>query len=621
MIYNETVLDHFANPRNAGKMSDPDAKGETGNPADGDRIIIYLRINENRLEEVSFQTFGCAAAIAASSMLTVLAMGKNIEEARGITNEHVADALGGLPSQKMTCSNIAADALHDALDQYEETSKDNHALKNQGVNTICQENMEETARQEASRLTTQQVQRYMRQIIMPEISGRGQETLLETHVILYMPSVEWGEMMLAYLAAVGMGQVTCVLDDIDSGDGIMKHVQDLNPEMKLKMIPVGEPEIFPTESTQNAFIVIGPIEYVETHQQKLNQASRETMETMENEPENQSPAVFVGVRPWQGTLQTRGYRQVSTHTQTNHTRHVSIGEGLSTSFGGIMAVIELVKLRLGIGQQLTKPFVYDLMNMTFGEEMGAEVEDCHGVNINKNLNCLKDNTLRQRLEKGKVLLVGSGGLGSPAAYALAKAGVGTLGLVDHDQVDLSNLNRQILHTTSRIGMPKVESGAKTLQMLNPEMTVNIYQERMTDKNADKLLQAYDLLLDGLDNLPSRYVANKAAVAAAKPFVSAGVLTFYGQSTSILPGDGPCYECVFPKSDDNGNAPTCEETGVLGAVPGLMGVIQAVEVIKQLCGLKPSLHNKYLMVDTLESDFTSIEFTQRPGCSICSRNLR
>ncbi len=607
MIYNETVLEHFANPRNAGKMSNPDAKGETGNPADGDRIIIYLRIRENRLDNVSFQTFGCAAAIAASSMLTVLAIGKTIEEARGITNEHVADALGGLPSQKMTCSNIAANALHDALDQYEETNKDKNALKNKGDNATCQENMEETARQEASQLTPQQAQRYMRQIIMPEISGRGQETLLETHVILYMPSVEWGEMMLAYLAAVGVGHVTCVLDDIESGDGIIKHVQDLNPEMELKKIPVGEPEIYPTENTQDAFIVIGPTEYIETHRRIINESSRATVKVMESEPENQATAVFVEVKPWQGRIQTRNYSQVSTHTQTNHSRKVSIGEGLSASFGGIMAVIELVKLRLGIGQQLMKPFNYDLMSMTFN----------HPDKTNKGLNYMKENTLRQGLAKGKVLLVGSGGLGSPAAFALAKAGIGTLGLVDHDQVDLSNLNRQILHTTSRIGLPKVESGAKTLRMLNPKMTVHTYQERMTEKNVDNLLQAYDLLLDGLDNLPSRYVANQAAVVAGKPFFQAGVLTFYGQSTSILPGDGPCYECIFPQSEDSGNAPTCEETGVLGAVPGLMGIIQAVEIIKQLCGLKPSLHNKYLMVDTLETEFTTIEFTQRLGCAICS----
>lgn len=621
MTYNETVLDHFANPRNAGKIINADARGETGNPADGDRIIIYLRIQSNRLQKVSFQTFGCAAAIAASSMLTVLATGKTIEEARGITNDQVAQALDGLPPQKMTCSNIAADALQNALDQYEETRK-----KELTTDTNCQENMEETAKQQASNLTPQQVQRYLRQIIMPEISGRGQQTLLETHVIVHMPSVEWGEMMLTYLAAVGVGQVTCVLDDIESGGDIQEHVQDLNPEMQLEVIHAGKPQIPADHQRPNAFIVIGPTDYVEARRQKTDQDSLALVETMNGEPDHLAPGIFVRIKPWQGTLEVHGNRQVSkgnTETaavkavpdaenleQVFDTGLVSIGEGLSSSFGGIMAVIELVKMRLGIGRQLDKPLSYDLMNMKFDEELRGESEESHGVDIIH---------LRQRLAKGKVLLIGSGGLGSPSAFALAKAGIGTLGLVDHDLVDLSNLNRQILHTTSRIGVPKVESGAKTLKMLNPKMTVHTYQERMTEKNADRLLKEYDLLLDGLDNLPSRYVANRAAVAAGKPFIQAGVLTFYGQSISILPGEGPCFECIFPQSEESGNAPTCEETGVLGAVPGLMGVIQAVETVKQLCGIKSSLHSKYLMVDVLESEFTTIDLTSRQECSLCQKS--
>lgn len=621
MNYNETVLDHFANPRNAGKMKNPDAVGETGNPADGDRIMIYLRIQDNMLQEVRFQTYGCAAAIAASSMLTVLATGKTIEEARNITNEAVAQALGGLPPQKHDCSNIAADALQNALDRYEGEMNARPAEEAERplnhnrseADTTCQENMEQTARQQAADLSPQQVQRYLRQIIMPEISGRGQETLLKTHVRVTMPSVKWGDMMLAYLAAVGVGQITCVLQNMTKGSDFIRHVMDLNPEMQIKVIPANEPWTPADQHTPNASIVLGPNEFVALHRQKT-----ENMVSADG-----APLIVVEAGPWQGTLWADGHnlkhKGVKATLPGFPGEEPTVGEVLSASFGGTLAVIELVKMRLGIGHKLEKPFAYDLMNMTFWEKVGDEREANQKAATHNGvepLGALGDIELQQRLTKAKVLVVGSGGLGSPVSFALAKAGIGTLGLVDHDHVDLSNLNRQILHTTSRIGMPKVASGARTLEMLNPKMTVNTYQERMTASNADRLLRAYDLLLDGLDNLPSRYVANKAAVAAAKPFVSAGVLTFYGQSTSILPGDGPCYECIFPQSDDTGNAPTCEETGVLGAVPGLMGVIQAVEVIKQLCGLSPSLQHQYLMVDALEREFTIIQLPRKEACPVC-----
>lgn len=618
MNYNETVLDHFANPRNAGKMQHPDAVGETGNPADGDRIIIYLRIQANHLQEVRFQTYGCAAAIAASSMLTVLATGKTIAEARQITNEDVAQALGGLPPQKHDCSNIAADALQDALDNYEaamnitpakaaETAINNDQGK---VDTTCLENMEQTARQQAADLSPQQVQRYLRQIIMPQISGKGQEILLKTHVMVHMPSLQWGEMMLAYLAVVGVGQITCVLNNLKNGSDIIRHVMDLNPETQLKVMSANDPWTPDDHQAPNAFIVIGPKDFVALHMQRSeNFVSLDGM-----------PPIFVWVKPWKGTLWAGGHIQESEDEgaviQDFSDEALTVGQVLSASFGGTLAVIELVKMRLGIGRKLETPFTYDLMNMTFGEEVGDEEMESLAVDTYNDLEHLNNDELHQLLAQGKVLVIGTGGLGSPAAFALAKAGIGTLGLVDHDHVDLSNLNRQILHTTSRIGVSKVESGAKTLRMINPKMTVNIYQERMTEANVDRLLMDYDLLLDGLDNLPSRYVANKAAVAAAKPFVSAGVLTFYGQSTSILPGDGPCYECIFPQSVDNGNAPTCEETGVLGAVPGLMGVIQAVEVIKLLCGIKPSLQNQYLMVDALEGEFTTIQLPWKETCPVC-----
>ncbi len=596
MMYNETVLDHFANPRNAGKLENASARGETGNPSDGDRIIIYVRIQANHLQEVRFQTFGCAAAIAASSMLTVLATGKTIEDASRITNEDVAEALGGLPPEKSECSNIAADALQKALAQYQEDAdRDETDSNTNSSGDSCQINMHESAMQQASGLTPDQIQRYMRQIIMPEISGKGQQILLQTHIAVWMPSVSWGEMLLAYLAAVGFGHITCVLDEVESGKAILDHVQDLNPELQWLVQESSEADSDLLISSSNAALVLGPPNWVGSCHQKLS-------EQIGSQPPD-FPLLSVAIRPWAGVL-TSSISQPMVQHHRDQGEKDPVGTILSASFAGTMSVIQLVKARLGIGQSPKKPFQYNLMDMTFEET----------TEFNKYCSLRPD---YQRLSRSSVLLIGSGGLGSPSAFVLAKAGIGTLGLVDYDEVDLSNLNRQILHTTSRIGMPKVVSGAKTLQMLNPQITVNTYQEQLTEDNADMLLEKYDLLLDGLDNMPARYVANKAAAAASKPFVHAGVLSFYGQASTIVPGQGHCLECVFPQSEGEGNFPTCEEMGVLGAAPGLMGVIQAAETIKQLTGLPPSLQHRFLMVDTLETEFTLVDLSDREDCPVCS----
>ena len=587
MIYNETVLDHFANPRNAGKLKNADATGETGNPSDGDRIIIYVRIQANRLQEVRFQTFGCAAAIAASSMLTVLATGKTIEEASRITNLDVAEALGGLPEAKMECSNIAADALQNALNGYKEDPEN-------GSGASCEINMQETAMQQASDLTPDQIQRYMRQIIMPEISGKGQQTLLKTHVAVRMPSVSWGEMLLAYLAAVGFGRITCLLDEPESGQAVLDHVQDLNPEVQWNVQRTPRTGSLLTDPVPDMFMISGPPDWTQYRREQLVNGQHQSLET---------PVLSAEISPWTGVLRSGPSLQEKQNRKEPHSED-PVGTFLSASFAGTMSVIELVKKRLAIGNSSKESFHYNLMDMTFGDEWNQKsTPDFHPD--------------YQQLTSAKVLLIGSGGLGSPSAFALTKAGIGTLGLVDYDEVDLSNLNRQILHTTSRIGMPKVVSGAKTLHMLHPEVTINTYQEKLTEENADRLLEEYDLLLDGLDNMPARYVANKAAVAASKPFIHAGVLTFFGQASTFLPGQGHCLECVFPQTEREGSLPTCEETGVLGAAPGLMGVIQAAETIKQLTGLPPSLQHRFLMVDTLETEFTIIDLSHREDCPVCS----
>ncbi|MBI2531359.1 MAG: molybdopterin-synthase adenylyltransferase MoeB, partial [Deltaproteobacteria bacterium] len=188
-----------------------------------------------------------------------------------------------------------------------------------------------------------------------------------------------------------------------------------------------------------------------------------------------------------------------------------------------------------------------------------------------------------KLLQAKVLMVGAGGLGCPSAYYLAAAGGGTLGIIDNDVVDISNLQRQILHSNDRVGTPKVESAKKTLESLNPDVKVIPYQAKLTSENIMEILKDYDLVVDGCDNFPTRYLVNDACVLTGKPNVHGSIFQFEGQATVFYPGKGPCYRCLYPEPPPAEMAPSCAEAGVLGVLPGLIGVIEALEAIKLILG--------------------------------------
>jgi molybdopterin/thiamine biosynthesis adenylyltransferase/rhodanese-related sulfurtransferase len=221
-----------------------------------------------------------------------------------------------------------------------------------------------------------------------------------------------------------------------------------------------------------------------------------------------------------------------------------------------------------------------------------------------------------KLLDAKVLLVGAGGLGSPTAFYLAAAGVGTLGLVDHDVVDLSNLQRQILHTNDRIGVPKVESARQTLTALNPDIQVIAYQERLSSENVMRLIQDYDVIVDGCDNFPTRYLVNDACVMAGKPNVHGSIFQFEGQASVFYPGKGPCYRCLFPEPPPPGAAPSCAEAGVLGVLPGLVGCVQALETIKLIVGAGKPLIGRMLYFDTLSMEVRIHKLHKDPKCPVC-----
>jgi len=226
---------------------------------------------------------------------------------------------------------------------------------------------------------------------------------------------------------------------------------------------------------------------------------------------------------------------------------------------------------------------------------------------------------QKKLLASSVLLIGAGGLGCAAGYYLAAAGVGKLGFVDFDVVDTSNLQRQILHNTSRIGQPKVESARETITALNPDVEVVTYQEKLSSENITKIIHDYDLVLDGCDNFPTRYLVNDAAVMSNKTNVSAAVFRFEGQITVFKPQDGPCYRCLYAEPPPPGMVPSCQEAGVLGVLPGILGLLQALEAVKLILGIGKPLIGRLLIFDALEINFREVKLHKDPQCPLCSKN--
>ena len=222
---------------------------------------------------------------------------------------------------------------------------------------------------------------------------------------------------------------------------------------------------------------------------------------------------------------------------------------------------------------------------------------------------------QRRLIDSKVLIVGAGGLGSPIAIYLTLAGVGTVGIVDFDTVDVTNLQRQVLHYDSDIGKPKVQSAIETLNAYNPATTVIANEAPLNSDNAMEIIEDYDIVVNGADNFPARYLVNDAAYLAGKPLVDGSILLFDGMATVFLPGKG-CYRCLFPTPPPPGEVPSCAEAGVLGMLPGMVGTIQATETVKLILGIGESLSGRLLLIDALDMDFRPVKLRRNPDCPLC-----
>lgn len=226
---------------------------------------------------------------------------------------------------------------------------------------------------------------------------------------------------------------------------------------------------------------------------------------------------------------------------------------------------------------------------------------------------------QQKIFDAKVLIIGAGGLGSPIALYLAAAGVGTIGIADADTVDISNLQRQVIHFTGDLGQPKVESAANKMRAINPDVTVRTYHEFLLANNIRSILREYDFVIDGTDNFAAKFLINDACVLEGKPFSHGGILRFNGQTMTVLPGSSACYRCVFHAPPPPGSVPTCSQAGVLGAVAGMLGTIQAVEALKFITGVGSLLTDTLLSFDAKTLDFRKVHFRRNAHCPICSKD--
>ena len=227
---------------------------------------------------------------------------------------------------------------------------------------------------------------------------------------------------------------------------------------------------------------------------------------------------------------------------------------------------------------------------------------------------------QKKLLNAKVLIIGAGGLGAPAAMYLAAAGVGKIGIVDADEVDLSNLQRQIIHSTADIGKPKVKSAKETMNAMNPDVEVVTYHKFVDSSNIRELIREYDFVIDGTDNFPAKFLINDACVMEKKPFSHAGIIRFKGQLMTYIPGEGPCYRCVFKNPPPKDAVPTCKQAGVIGAMGGVIGSLQAMEAIKYIVGVGELLNGKLLTYDAINQDFRKIKLTQDTcKCPVCGTN--
>lgn len=443
-------------------------------------------------------------------------------------------------------------------------------------------------------LSKEQINRYLRHILMPEISGPGQKKLLDAKVIVYGEKVSDLLPSILYLSSMGIGNIYCYFENSYGYSELFTYANDLNGDININLLNENEHVI------EDFRIVIGSTLFINKNLKFLNN-------------ERFSPLIISLTNNWKCANITinnkdelnKFLESLGTELYSNCANHFVL------YLVGAICTIEVVKLCLNIGEINRDLLVIDLFNIEFSYYKSHDFKEVLRL-LNEGTNCCED--INENLLKSKVLIVGAGGLGSPIALALAVAGVGTIGIVDSDNVEISNLNRQILHSVSRIGMPKVESAKIFLKEINNNLNIITYATDLTSENSNAIIKDYDLVVSAVDNIQTRYLINDICYFMKKPVIEAGVLRFDGTNTTIVPDDGHCYRCLFPNLNTDGMS--CAETGVLGAVPGVMGFIQASEVYKLINNVGVTLKNKVLLFDSLEMEFTVIDVEKNLDCPLC-----
>jgi len=452
-------------------------------------------------------------------------------------------------------------------------------------------------------LAREQINRYLRHILIPEVSGPGQKKLLESSVFICGETVKDTAAAIDYLAAAGVGRIECQFNDNVGVEELLAGIHDLNDDVVIGV----------SDGSQCDFrIFLGRPEFILQKQEMICNAF--------------VPTVISLFRSWTGGQQIfrdseclcsfmAALAEVQQETGCEIPGENIAGEIFSSCVLAALSALEVIKLSLTIGG-VTDDFCYfNLLSMDFFKRGRADLKHA----LIELCTPRQADVYESGLEDRKVLIVGAGGLGSPVAYALALAGVNTLGLVDYDTVEISNLNRQILHTTSRIGIPKVESAAVFLKHINPGLSVILYNTSLSKENIFDIIADYDVVIVAVDNFPTRFLLNDACFFVGKPMIDAGVIRFDGTARTILPHKSPCYRCTLAAIPAAGTIPSCAESGVLGPVPGIMGFIQAAEAVKWVTGQGKLLSDSMLFFDGKYSEFVTIKLNKNPGCPLCGTN--
>jgi molybdopterin/thiamine biosynthesis adenylyltransferase len=455
-------------------------------------------------------------------------------------------------------------------------------------------------------LSKEQKNHYKRHIIIPEIGEQGQKKLLDSTVLVYCENTDSLRPLAYYLAAMGIGKIFCDLQDKSDADSLFAEVIDLNNDTKIDYLNEdnysggfsGIYENYKNRPQNFCRIVLGNYNFIKNSAAKLLN-------------DKYIPTIISANSKWRGTLQTffnedlfKNFIELISDNNTGDSSPPFLANALSAT----LSSIECVKLCLNIGNIRKDILFFDLYNMEFKQTDNYD-------DLSEFLTEATRMDIKQNLSDAKVLIVGVGGLGSPAAYGMAMADINTLGLLDLDEVEMSNLNRQILHSFSRIGMPKANSAEFMLKKLNPDINIKTYKTELTRDNAEKFFLEYDLIIAAVDNIPSRYLINDICFFLNKPFAEAGVLRFNGTATTLVPNEGHCYRCLYGNVDSSNIS---GNNGVLGSVPGVMGFIQAAEAVKILSGLGKTLKNKILLFDSLEMEFNIIDIERNPQCPTCGK---